>query len=249
MLKAENLSKSFGETVAVDGVSLEVEEGEIVGLIGPNGAGKSTTMEMCAGLLEPDSGEVEAERDLKDSVGIVFQNLELDSKITVREFLSIMRVLNGSDVEVEPVLESLGLDAAGSWVSELSGGQRKKLNIASALMKQPDYLLLDESAAGLDVQSRTALEKVIERLGEERGVLLSTHSMDTAEKLCDRARYRDDARVSDGYLEIFCEEPHEVLKHMVETGKIDEVEDIGIDRPGLEEVYLDATGERYAQDS
>ncbi|MFB6190882.1 MAG: ABC transporter ATP-binding protein [Candidatus Nanohaloarchaea archaeon] len=179
MLKAENLSKSYGETRAVQDLSFQVEKGEIVGLIGPNGAGKSTTMEMCAGLLQPDSGRVEAEHSLKQCVGIVFQSLDMRPKITVEEFLELMKTLNSSGADIQEALRDVALDERDAWVEELSGGQKKKLNIASALVKQPDYLLLDESAAGLDVQSRTALEAVIEELGEEHGVLLSTHSMDS----------------------------------------------------------------------
>ncbi|MFB6213052.1 MAG: ABC transporter ATP-binding protein [Candidatus Nanohaloarchaea archaeon] len=284
MLKAENLSKSYGETRAVQDLSFQVEKGEIVGLIGPNGAGKSTTMEMCAGLLQPDSGRVKAESSLKQCVGIVFQSLEMRPKITVEEFLGLMKTLNSSGADIQEALRDVALDESDAWVEELSGGQKKKLNIASALVKQPDYLLLDESAAGLDVQSRTALEAVIEELGEEHGVLLSTHSMEIAERLCDRVvilrdgkkiveggmdelldgidaqyvvsgegevpqSYIENARVSGDYFEIFCDRPHEVLKHMVETGKIEGIDDIAVDRPGLEEVYLDATGERYEESS
>lgn len=284
MLEARNLSKNFGDIEAVKDLSFQVEKGEIVGLIGPNGAGKSTTMEMCAGLLEPDSGKVEAESPLKRCVGIVFQSLEVESKVTVREFLRLMKRLNDSSADVEAVLDSVGLGDRGSWVEGLSGGQKKKLNIASALVKQPDYLLLDESAAGLDVQSRTSLEDVIEELGENHGVVLSTHSMDIAERLCDRVviieqgekiiegglkellegidaqyvvggygevpeKYKDQARVSGEFFEIFCERPHEVLEHLVESGAIGSIDEITVDKPGLEEVYLDATGERYEEDN
>lgn len=284
MLKARNLTKNFGDTRAVSDLSFEVEKGEVVGLIGPNGAGKSTTMEMCAGLVDSDSGAVEAEAPLKQCVGIVFQSLEMRSKVTVREFLQLMKRLNSSDANLDEVVDSVELQNGDSWVEDLSGGQKKKLNIAAALVKQPDYLLLDESAAGLDIQSRTSLEKIIENLGESHGVLLSTHSMDIAERLCDRViiieegqkvidgtldellagieasyvvsgrgevpeKYKQDARVSGEWFEIFCDRPHEVLKHVVESGVIDNIDDIAVDKPGLEEVYLEETGERYEEDS
>jgi ABC-2 type transport system ATP-binding protein len=283
MLEARNLSKSFEEDQAVDDLSFTLEKGEIVGLIGPNGAGKSTTMEMCAGLETPDSGEVSAEEPLRECVGIVFQNLEMRAKVTVEEFLGLMKTLNDSKVEVEEVLEELNFDEGGSFVEELSGGQKKKVNIASALVKNPEYVLLDESATGLDVQSRTGLEETIRSLSDNRGVLLSTHSMEIAERLCDRViiiedgrkvvdgdldellkdldagyvlraegevpeRYRDEARVSGDSFEIFADSPHEVLKDLVESGVIDELDGITVEKPGLEEVYLEKTGERYAED-
>lgn len=284
MLRAENLVKQYGDETAVNGLDFELEKGEILGLIGPNGAGKSTTMEMCAGLLQPDSGQVTAEEALKQCVGIVFQSLEVGSRVTVREFLEMMKKLNDSAAEVSGVMDTVRLDQADSFVENLSGGQTKKLNIASALVKQPDYLLLDESAAGLDVQSRTSLEGIIENLGENHGVLLSTHSMEIAERLCDRvviieggekviegeidelldridspyivkargtppSKYSESTRISGEFFEIFCERPHEVLKYLVESGEIEEMEDITVDKPGLEEVYLDATGERYEKDT
>jgi ABC-2 type transport system ATP-binding protein len=283
MLEAKNLSKSFEEDQAVDDLSFTLEKGEIVGLIGPNGAGKSTTMEMCAGLETPDSGEVLAEEPLRECVGIIFQNLEMRAKVTVEEFLELMKTLNDSQVQVEEVLEELNLDEGRSFVENLSGGQKKKVNIASALIKNPKYVLLDESAAGLDVQSRTGLEETIKSLSEDRGVLLSTHSMEIAERLCDRViiiedgrkvvegdledlirdldasyvlraegevpeRYREDARISDGFFEIFADTPHEVLKDLVESGAIDDIDEITVEKPGLEEVYLEKTGERYAED-
>ncbi|MFB6204532.1 MAG: ABC transporter ATP-binding protein [Candidatus Nanohaloarchaea archaeon] len=284
MLRAENLSKSYGSDTAVKDLSFELEKGEILGLIGPNGAGKSTTMEMCAGLLKPDSGQVSTEYSLRENVGIVFQNLEVRAKVTVREFLTLMERLNGSSGDVEQVLDAVGLNAADSWAEEISGGQKKKLNIASALVKNPEYLLLDESAAGLDVQSRTALEDIIAKLGEDHGVLLSTHSMDIAERLCDRViiiedgekviegeldellndiesqyiirgrgpvpeTYRGEARVDGEFFEIFCDQPHEVLRDLVDSGAMAELDEITVDKPGLEEVYLEATGERYEEDS
>lgn len=283
MLEARNISKSFEDDKAVEDLSFDLEKGEIVGLIGPNGAGKSTTMEICAGLQKPDSGKVSAEEPLRECVGIVFQNLEMRAKITVKEFLELMRNLNNSRVEAEEVLEELNFDEGESFVEELSGGQKKKVNIASALIKNPEYVLLDESAAGLDVQSRTGLEEIISSLSDDRGVLLSTHSMEIAERLCDRViiiedgkkivegdlkdlledldsgyvlrgegevpeKYRAEARMSDGFFEIFADNPHEVLKDLVESGAIDEIDEITVEKPGLEEVYLEKTGERYAED-
>lgn len=187
MLNAEDLSKSFDGDTAVEEVSVELEEGEVVGLLGPNGAGKTTTMKMLSGLMQPDSGRVISDNSLREDVAVVFQETEYGSKLKVKEFLDMMAVLNERRVPVRKVINDTRLNRDKDvYVKDMSGGTKKKLNIASGLLKDPKYLLLDEPTAGLDPNAKKVVRNTIKRISEEKGVLISTHIMEEAEKICDR---------------------------------------------------------------
>ena len=220
-LVVKNLRKSYGEVRAVDGLDLEIRSGECFGLLGPNGAGKTTTIEICEGLLERDSGDLEIlgmtwERDaelLKDRLGIQLQDTQLSEKLTVTETLQLFRSFYDAGREVADVIELVQLEEkAKSRVGTLSGGQKQRLAIACALVGDPELLFLDEPTTGLDPQSRRQLWTLIEEFRSTgRTILLTTHYMDEAEKLCDRV-----AIVDHGHI-IALGSPHELIESVGAT--------------------------------
>ena len=190
---------------AVDGVDLEVRPGECFGLLGPNGAGKTTTVEICEGLLEPTAGAVEIlgrgwryhELELRQKIGISLQETRLPDKATVAETARLFRSFYSKGLEPEQVLRLVDLTGkADAWVEKLSGGQKRRLEIACAIVGRPELLFLDEPTTGLDPQARRQLWKIVNNLRAEGStVLLTTHYMDEAEKLCDRVTVIDHGRV------------------------------------------------------
>jgi ABC-2 type transport system ATP-binding protein len=204
-LRVEKLVKKYGELVAVDGLDLEVRQGECFGLLGPNGAGKTTTVEILEGLGEPTSGTVEVlgmrwERDaqaLRQRLGISLQETHLPDKLTVEENLRLFRSFYARGRSVDEVLELVALtDKRAAWTEKLSGGQKQRLAVATALVSDPELLFLDEPTTGLDPQSRRQLWDVVlgfKSLG--RTVLLTTHYMDEAERLCDRVAVVDKGKI------------------------------------------------------
>ena len=191
--------------VAVDGLALEVRAGECFGLLGPNGAGKTTTIEICEGLTDADSGDVEvlgltwranADR-LRQRLGIQLQETQLSEKLTVEETLRLFRSFFRQGPEVSEVIARVQLEEkAASRVGGLSGGQKQRLALACALVGDPDFLFLDEPTTGLDPQARRQLWDLIERFrASGRTILLTTHYMDEAERLCDRVAIMDHGKV------------------------------------------------------
>src|SRR5665213_3649522 len=162
-LLIRGLRKAFADVQAVDGIDLEVRRGECFGLLGPNGAGKTTTIEICEGLVDRDSGDVEMlgrtwEREakaLRQRIGISLQETQLSDKLTVRETLSLFRSFYEHPHDVSHVLAQVQLEEkAGARISTLSGGQKQRLAVACALIGDPELLFLDEPTTGLDPQSR-----------------------------------------------------------------------------------------------
>jgi ABC-2 type transport system ATP-binding protein len=204
-IRCRRLVKRYGEVVAVDGLDLEVGRGECFGLLGPNGAGKTTTLEVLEGLLEPTAGEVEVlgrrwsegARELRQRLGITLQETRLPEKLTVREAVTLFRSFYARGRPVEGVIGLVSLEEkAGSWVEKLSGGQRQRLAVACALVGDPEILFLDEPTTGLDPQSRRQLWEVVAQMRSQgRTVLLTTHYMDEAERLCDRVAVVDHGKV------------------------------------------------------
>jgi ABC-2 type transport system ATP-binding protein len=184
------------EVLAVDGLDLQVRRGECFGLLGPNGAGKTTTVEILEGLLEPTAGEVEVlgrrwasdAMALRERLGITLQETHLPERLTVSEIVSLFRSFYPRGREVDEVLGLVSLqEKRRSWYMNLSGGQKQRLAVACALVSDPDLLFLDEPTTGLDPQSRRQLWDVVSGLkAEGKTVLLTTHYMDEAERLCDR---------------------------------------------------------------
>jgi ABC-2 type transport system ATP-binding protein len=204
-LRVEKLLKKYGDVLAVDGLDLEVREGECFGLLGPNGAGKTTTVEILEGLNEPTGGSVEVlgmqwashERALRQRLGVSLQETHLPDRLTVEENLRMFRSFYQRGRPVEEVLALVALrEKRTSWTERLSGGQKQRLAVACALVSDPDLLFLDEPTTGLDPQSRRQLwDVVLEFKARGKTVLLTTHYMDEAERLCDRVAIIDKGKV------------------------------------------------------
>lgn len=204
-LVVDSLAKRYGDLQAVDGISFEVEEGEIFGLLGPNGAGKTTSLEMTEGLREPDSGSVmllgqpvwPRNAALLPRIGVQLQTSAFFERLTAREQLRTFAALYGAAPgRVDQILAQVGLsDSAKVRVEKMSGGQVQRLAIACALVHDPDFVFLDEPTAQLDPQSRQNLWQVIRDIRQAgKTVLLTTHHMDEAELLCDRVAIIDNGR-------------------------------------------------------
>ena len=205
-IQCRELRKTYdGKVEAVRGLNLEIHTGECFGLLGPNGAGKTTTIEILEGLLEPTSGEVsilghswrENARELREWLGISLQETRLSEKLTVRETIELFASFYREPRSCDEVLEQLQLtEKADSWVGKLSGGQRQRLAVATALVCNPKILFLDEPTTGLDPQSRRQLWDIVREFQRAGGtVLLTTHYMDEAERLCDRLAIVDQGQI------------------------------------------------------
>jgi ABC-2 type transport system ATP-binding protein len=200
-LKISGLRKTYKEVVAVDGLDLEVREGECFGLLGPNGAGKTTTIEICEGLTPADSGEVEVlglnwnahAAELRQRLGIQLQETQLSEKLTVRETVRLFRSFFRQGPEAGEVIAMVQIEEKrDARVGNLSGGQKQRLALACALVGDPHLLFLDEPTTGLDPQARRQVWDLIEKFRRAgRTTLLTTHYMDEAEKLCDRVAIMD----------------------------------------------------------
>ncbi|MCX6259786.1 MAG: ABC transporter ATP-binding protein [Bacteroidia bacterium] len=193
VLIADSLVKRFGDVVAVDNISFEINRGEIFGFLGPNGAGKTTTIKMMSGLLKPDSGSVTLDsRDNRKSIGICPQHIVVWENLTCLEqivYVGKMYNLSSADARIEGknLLESLGLYGIKDRLAKkLSGGMQRRLNIALALIHSPEIVFLDEPQAGLDPQSRILVRDYIRSIKSTTTIVLTTHDMEEAEKLSDR---------------------------------------------------------------
>lgn len=196
IIEIENLEKSFKEVKAVDNISFKVKEGELFSFLGVNGAGKSTTINMMSGVLKKDSGKInicgydidtDAEK-IKRNIGIVFQNSVLDSKLSVQENLKYRAALYGIDgtafkTVLEEAVEMFDLkEILKRPLCKLSGGQKRRVDIARALIHKPKLLILDEPTTGLDPKTRITVWRIVEKLRKEEGltVFLTTHYMEEA---------------------------------------------------------------------
>jgi len=203
-----DIYKAYPGVQALGGVSLEIEEGEFFGLLGPNGAGKSTLINILAGLVKSDLGSVSVQgkdtvsdfRFTRRSLGIVPQEIVYDPFFTVEEVLRIQGGYFGireNSAWIEELLAALGLaDKRGANLRSLSGGMKRRLLIAQALVHKPPIVILDEPTAGVDVEQRHALWAFIERLNRDgHTILLTTHYLEEAERLCDRIAIIDRGEV------------------------------------------------------
>jgi lipooligosaccharide transport system ATP-binding protein len=208
-LTVSNLRKSYDGNEVVAGLDLTLEPGVCFGLLGPNGAGKTTTLRLCLGLTEPDSGEItmlglpvpRRAREARSRIGVVPQLDNLDPDFTVRENLVVYGRyfgLKGRALEsrIPALLEFAGLTGReDSRIQTLSGGMKRRLTLARALVNEPQLIFLDEPSTGLDPQARHLIWERLRKLtGEGRTILLTTHFMDEAERLCDRVAIIDHGR-------------------------------------------------------
>jgi ABC-2 type transport system ATP-binding protein len=210
MITVERVRRSFGDLVAVDDVSFEVRDGEILGLLGPNGAGKTTTLSMISGVLKPDSGRVLVDgRDIwleptevKRRLGVVPQEVAVYEDLTARDNLSFwgsLYGLSGSELKqrVDEGLTRVGLaERGGDRVKGFSGGMKRRLNLCMGLLHRPRFLLLDEPTVGIDPQARLNILEVIRGVAASgTTVLYTTHYMEEAQELCDRIAIIDHGRI------------------------------------------------------
>jgi len=211
-IEVENLSKRFGDFVAVDGLSFSVEHGEVLGLLGPNGAGKSTLIRMLTTLVPPSSGSARVNgfdvvRDpngVRQSIGVIPQAMTSDLDLSAVENMSIFAKLYGIPREkrrrtIAQLLKDVDLEKwADKPVKMFSGGMRRRLEIARGLVHEPKIFFLDEPTTGLDPVSRVAVWEMLTRLKRERDltILVTTHYMDEADKLCDRIAIIDHGKLA-----------------------------------------------------
>lgn len=184
ILKTINLTQKYGDHTAVDGINMDIEKGSLTAVLGPNGAGKSTTMRMLTGISQPSSGDIIYAPNT--TIGVVFQSSVLDNQLTVKENLMI-RAKQYRQVglkQVEILIHDLGLTQfAGQLYGTLSGGQKRRVDIARALLNNPDILFLDEPTTGLDIQTRLAIWQLLHDLQQSRQltIVLTTHYLDEAD--------------------------------------------------------------------
>jgi len=212
MICVEELEKCYGSLRAVDGISLEIPEGELFGFLGPNGAGKTTTLSMISGLLKPDRGRVSiAEIDVwtfpkraKKILGLVPQDLALYEELSAREnlmFWGSLFDLPRSQLKknIDLWLDRVGLkDRAKEAVSKFSGGMKRRLNLAIGLVHNPKVVLLDEPTVGIDPQARNNILDIIRQIAREgTTILFTTHHLEEAEALCDRIAIMDHGKILD----------------------------------------------------
>ena len=204
-IEVENLHKSYSDLKAVDGLSFDVEEGEVFGLLGPNGAGKTTTVEILIGLRQRDSGNVRVmgfdpvqEGDaVKAQIGVQLQQTQLYPLLSVEEILKLFASFYGNSVSIDDLLALVGLhERRKAKYQQLSGGQKQRLSLALTLINDPELVFLDEPTTGLDPQARRALWDIVEQMRQQgKTVLLTTHYMEEAEVLCRRVAIIDHGKI------------------------------------------------------
>lgn len=198
MIKVSGLTKDYGARRAINNLSFDAQQGEIVGFLGPNGAGKTTTMRILTGYMPPTDGEaiiagyniVEESLEARKRIGYLPETTPLYTEMIVFDYLKYMGELRGVtevDDRVDEVLDMVGLgDRANGYIGNLSKGMRQRVGLAQALLHKPEVLILDEPTIGLDPGQVVEVRELIREIGKERTVLLSTHLLNEAQNICDR---------------------------------------------------------------
>ncbi len=277
-VRVKGAKKRFGALQAVDGLSFDVAPGEVFGLLGPNGAGKSTTIAMICGLIRPDAGSIEidgrapGDAGARTALGVAPQSLALYDALSAQEnlrFFGQLYGLRGSELRdrCSELLDFVGLtERAADRAGGFSGGMKRRLNLACAMMHDPRILLLDEPTAGVDPQSRNNLFEAVERLRDDgRAVLYTTHYMEEAQRLCDRVGIIDRGAMldvgtvgdlidrhggppsvvierADGETRIETTEPLIEIERALAAG--DRALGVRVERANLETVFLNLTGRK-----
>ena len=202
ILEVHNLKKRYRNVVAVEDVSFRVEQGSCFGLLGPNGAGKTTTMELIENIIDPTSGSIFYQGNPRDEsfrqlVGIQFQHTSLLNFLTVEETLRCYRQLYKNPQAIDWLVERCNLDPIlEQHNNQLSGGQRQRLMLALALVNRPELIFLDEPSTGLDPQSRRYLWDIVDEIkGDGKTIIMTTHSMEEAQYLCDTIAIMDGGKI------------------------------------------------------
>jgi ABC-2 type transport system ATP-binding protein len=279
-IEVTDLHKSYGSVEAVRGVSFEVELGEIFGLLGPNGAGKTTTVEILEGYRQRSGGEVRVlgkdpqvrDRHLQERIGIVLQSSGFYPRVTVREALGHFAKAYPAPRDPEETIALVGLEEkADARTKDLSGGQRRRLDLALALIGDPDLIFLDEPTTGFDPAARRTAWAAVRRLQElGKTLLLTTHYLEEAQELADRVAIVKDGRIvaegppdslgpsssryrvsymSEGRrVEHQTDDPTELLHRLTRDAlaRGERLEGLEVTRPTLEEIYLELTREADA---
>jgi len=273
-----DLHKSYGEFEAVRGIDFDVATGEVFGLLGPNGAGKTTTVEILEGYRSRTGGIVsvlghdpgQRSRALRERVGIVLQSTGMYRHVTPREAVAHFARIYPRSRDVEEVISIVGLqEKADTYVRKLSGGQQRRLDLALALIGDPELIFLDEPTTGFDPAARRNAWEVIRSLQElGKTILLTTHYLDEAQALCDRVaivkdgrivaegapgelgeastRYRVTWRSTDGESHAREVEDPTALLHQLTSAALargEPLQDLSVTRPSLEDIYLELTAE------
>ncbi|TFV55604.1 ABC transporter ATP-binding protein [Geodermatophilus sp. DF01-2] len=274
-IRVRGLVKRYGGRAVVDGIDLDVRRGEVFALLGPNGAGKTTTVEILAGVRRRDAGEVRVlgadpaggDRAWRDRVGVVGQTTGAGNALTVRETVDHFAHYHVTPQRSEELIAAVGLtEAAGRRVDRLSGGQRRRLEVALGVQGRPDLLFLDEPTTGLDPVARRQFWALVESLqAAGTTVLLTTHYLDEAAHLADRVGVITDGRLVEvappaelgGALrreatvhwtedgaprEVRTLTPAALLRDLLAAVPHGELPDLTVTRPGLEDVYLRLVG-------
>ena len=200
MIEVKNVTKKYGSTIAVDNISFDVKDGEVVGFLGPNGAGKSTTMNMITGFIEPTSGQIiingndisKRPRKAKKDIGYMPENVPLYYELTAKEFVTYMAELklvkrNERKEQVEKVIKETGLEEVkNKLIGNLSRGYKQRVSMAGALVGNPDVIILDEPTVGLDPKHITEIRSLIKELGKKHTVILSSHILSEVSQICER---------------------------------------------------------------
>jgi lipooligosaccharide transport system ATP-binding protein len=263
LFSATDLHKRFGKAEVVRGLSFEIAPGECLGLLGPNGAGKTTTLRMCLGLLRPDAGRIEMlghpipeqVQQAKAQVGVVSQFDTLDPDFTCAENILVYgRYFGMSDAEIREkiprLLEFAALKSkADANIKELSGGMKRRLSLARALVNDPKLLLLDEPTTGLDPQARRLMWDRLSALKDQGvSILLTTHFMDEAQILCNRLLIIDQGKkIAEGTPRGLIDEH---LPHWIEEEHENEGQMVRLKRPAnLEDLFLKLTGRQIRDEA
>ncbi|WP_066520707.1 ABC transporter ATP-binding protein [Curtobacterium ammoniigenes] len=268
-IEVDHLTKHYGSSVALADISFSIEAGETFALLGPNGAGKSTTVEILEGYRSPTSGTVRvlgmnphrAAREHRERVGIVLQSSGDSANVTVVEQLRQFARYYPNPYDVDALLHSVGLvEQAGTRLGKLSGGQRRRVDVALGIIGHPDVLFLDEPTTGFDPEARRQFWDLIRSVQRDgTTVLLTTHYLDEAAQLATRAAVIDHGRIVDiapidrlggeaarvplvrwrddaGFHEERSASPVQLIRALTDTGTI---EDLEVIRPSLEDIYLE----------
>jgi ABC-2 type transport system ATP-binding protein len=283
VIEIHGLRKFYGKTVAIDGIDFSVKRGEIFALLGPNGAGKSSTLEILEGFREKSEGEIrvlgvdpsshpskKSERLWRERIGIVLQSAADAPDLTVEEIISHYAKYYSQKRDVEETISEVGLeDKRDAKVRTLSGGQRRRLDVALGIIGNPELLFLDEPTTGFDPEARRAFWQLIRKLRDEgRTILLTTHYLDEAEELADRVAVIHQGRVIEiatpktlggrefamtevsflrnGIREVIATStPTEVVQALSKEFAR-EIPELRVSRPTLEEIYIRMIGEANA---
>lgn len=249
IITVKNLVKKYGNFTAVNGISFEVNPGEIFGLLGPNGAGKSTTLEIIETLREKTSGEIwvnglsidDAPEAIKKIIGVQLQTAGFYPNLTLTELIELFVGLYQTKIDPLSLLKKVNLsDKANAKFKQLSGGQKQRFSIATTLINKPTIVFLDEPTTGLDPQARRNLWDLIKEIRDNgTTVIITTHYMDEAEVLCDRVAIIDSGVI------IAIDTPNALIDELVATGfeKVKEVK-----KANLEDVFIHRTGKAWRED-